>query len=203
MAITMTSIANMALDIFQDDPLVDVEADNRPEARFIVRNFEQARDELLRVSDWGFAKKYEQLAQGDTPPFGFNYSYALPSDYIRMISSPTALGGWGEDPIIFERVGDHIYSNLSPPFNMRYIFRQEDTGKFDPLFARALAAYLAVLITLSISGRRSYIEAAQVAFNSAMDRALLFNSLDTGTPEPQERQDIIRARGIDTDGVLA
>lgn len=60
-------------------------------ARLCANLYPIERDALLRENDWNFAKKRVLLAPTvDAPVYGFQATFALPSDFLRLIS----VGDW-------------------------------------------------------------------------------------------------------------
>lgn len=60
-------------------------------ARLCSNLYGSERDSILRENDWNCAIKRDVLApMATTPAFGFSAQFALPSDYLRMIS----IGDW-------------------------------------------------------------------------------------------------------------
>ena len=56
-------------------------------ARLCSNLYATERDSLLRENDWNCAIKRDLLAPvADSPPFGFASQFALPSDFLRMVS---------------------------------------------------------------------------------------------------------------------
>lgn len=60
-------------------------------ARLCANLYPIERDALLRENDWNFAKKRVLLAPTvDKPVFGFTAQFALPGDFLRLVS----VGDW-------------------------------------------------------------------------------------------------------------
>lgn len=191
-------IANLAGDIIGEDEISSLEDPGRI-ARFMVRNFGPARDEILAMFPWKHAKEYAILpADATAPKFGWAYSYTLPTDQVWVLP-PKEKGVWAAPTIPHEVVGDKIYTDCSAPLNVIYIKRVTDPSKFPPLFVRVLAAYLARLASLSVTGKEGYQDRAEKALMQAMDSARLQETLTSGTPEPQQDDDIVRIRGVGLD----
>lgn len=56
-------------------------------ARLCANLYPAERDSILRENDWNCAMKRDILAPlASLPPFGFSAQFALPSDFIRLIS---------------------------------------------------------------------------------------------------------------------
>lgn len=82
----LIQIANLSLiRIGTRSTIADLEEDS-PEARTFKTIYEQARDDTLEAMDWGFARGRRNLADLGSPPNGWAYRYAYPTDAIRLRS---------------------------------------------------------------------------------------------------------------------
>ena len=62
--------------------------ENSPTAIACNSQYDIVRRDLLRSHPWNFAIKYASLPQNtETPIFGYDYSYALPSDCLRVLET--------------------------------------------------------------------------------------------------------------------
>lgn len=81
-----TSISNMALGYIGVKPLTLFGSDGTKEDNAAGIYFAEARKAALGWHDWNFARKRAQLtAYGTDPTYGWDYSYHLPTDFIRLI----------------------------------------------------------------------------------------------------------------------
>ncbi|MDJ0513018.1 MAG: hypothetical protein QNJ62_06210 [Methyloceanibacter sp.] len=178
--LSAVQIANMAVDYLEESPITAL-TDDSDTARWLNRNFEPARDGLLRGYGWNFALKRAAVASNGTPEFGWKYQYPLPNDCLRIL--PLKINGElnGRD-IPHEIEDNHILTNEGAPLKIRYIKRVEDTGQFDSLFAEALAARLAMKMAHWMTGKTSYFDRAVEAYRTALEEARLIDALE-GTPE--------------------
>lgn len=187
------AVANFAATILEDHTLTSLDEDTVL-GRFMAREFGYVRDELLRSHPWAFAKTRKILAPlSEAPAFGYKYKYALPTDCLRFL----ALRGCGErngGTIPHEIEGREILTNEGPELRVIYIKRVSNASLFDPLFARALGSLLAVMASQRVTGKGSYFDRAQSEFARNLANAKLVNSLEMGTPEDQEREDILDVR---------
>jgi len=77
---TDVSICSNALRRLGDAPITSL-TDDTERARLCNAFFPDARDTVLRAHPWNFAITRASLPQlSDTPAYGFNYMYALPTD---------------------------------------------------------------------------------------------------------------------------
>lgn len=187
-----TDICNLALDILKEGPIGSID-DDRPTANWLRRNFEQSRDALLEETEWNFATKRVSLPQdADAPSFGWDYSYTLPADCIRVI--PLTCDGEDEgDPIPHSVEGGKILTDASGPLKVRYVYRSTDYARYPATFIDALSARLATKMAHWLTGKSNYVTIAQGLYNDAMRRAWLSDAVQGTTPRAAD-DDWINAR---------
>ncbi len=151
MSVSKTYICNQALGELGCKDIADI-SDDTNEARWCRKFYDSTRDEMLRSGQWKFAIKRIALTElSTTPAFGWSRQFGLPSDYIRGCS--------------LNEVPWHLSSNWiieagalltdCDSANLRYVFRQDDTATYDPLFVRAFYVLLASKIAAPITGDRT------------------------------------------------
>ncbi len=107
--------------------------------------YERTRDSLLRMHLWNFAIKRSTLAsEEDTPAFGFNYSFPLPSDFIRVKEL--------DDPWTIYKIEQGKLLTDSSSVKLVYVSRETDVAKFDALFTEALILMLAINLSYILIG---------------------------------------------------
>jgi hypothetical protein len=191
--ISETAVANMAATTLEDSHITSLDEDSVL-GRFMASQFGYVRDELLRLHPWSFAKKRIVLSPLEAAPaFGWTYQYQLPSDCLRAL--PLRQGGYlNGKPVKFEREGSLILTNDGPVLPLQYIRRVTTASEFEPLFARVFGERLAVMASQRITGKASYTEKAMSLYQRALADAFLTNALDGGTPEDQDRSNILDVR---------
>ncbi|QDP50730.1 MAG: hypothetical protein Unbinned1322contig1001_6 [Prokaryotic dsDNA virus sp.] len=81
-----TDIANYALGLIAEETITSLEEDNES-ARKCSLHLNQTIREVSAMAPWKCVAKRQSLARlGSDPSFGWGYQYALPSDYIKVIS---------------------------------------------------------------------------------------------------------------------
>lgn len=134
-----TEIANRALAKIGDSRVSNIETDSTERAEVINEMWDQVRDALLQSYPWNFALKLTNIAaDGTDPDWGYDKRYLLPSDFLHLLSIK-------DDPD-YKIIGNYIHTDTAAPLYIKYVKRVTDTGEFEPLFAEALAAHLAVEI---------------------------------------------------------
>lgn len=187
------AIAAMAAGILDDFTLTSLD-DNTPLARMMAREFGFVRDEISVVHPWTELKSRAVLAPVVTAPaFGWKYAYNVPSDCLRVL--PLRAGGLlNGRPIPYEYESRQILTDEPTQLYIHYIRRETNIALWSPLLARAFAARLAILASTRVTGKMQYYTKATEAYRSAMYEAQHVDSLSLGTPESQNRFDIIDAR---------
>ncbi len=186
------AVYNMALDMLDEGPVTSPTDDTRP-ARLLARNYAQTRDEVLRAHPWNFATKRASLPTlSEKPAFGWQRAFELPTDCLRVLPL-TVDGCLNGNPVAHEIEGRRLLSDASAPLRVRYIHRVINPGEFDPLFARALSARLAVYVGHVITGKQSYVERISGLYRDVLLEARRTDALE-GTPQAPLGEDWIEAR---------
>jgi hypothetical protein len=122
--------------------------DGSVESDYCARFYQIARDEILEIGDWTFARTRAALVQLVTNPSStWDYAYALPSDCLvprRLVTGETY--NHEDDSRDFSVEGSTLLTNLEDA-ELIYTRPIEDPTRFSPGFVIAtsykLAAYLA------------------------------------------------------------
>lgn len=173
------AVANFAIGILDDVALTSLDGTSSI-ARFMAREFGYVRDEVIALYPWSFAITRTALApDSDAPAFGYTYSYTLPGDCIRVL--PITTNGRPNSPRIeFVREGTKLLTDYGPVLYVRYLKRVTNPAEFDPLFARALGARLAVLASTRVTGKTSYKQIANQEWQEAITQATHVDALQQG-----------------------
>jgi hypothetical protein len=149
--------------------------DGSVEADYCARFFTIARDEVLEMNDWTFARTRVELAQLSTNPSNvWQYAYLRPADCItprRMM--PTGDATLHEDDSVdFDQEGDVLLTDLANAI-LIYTRPIEDPTRFSPGFVTALsyklAAYLAGPILRGESGTNAAASLHGIAAKKAKE----------------------------------
>ena len=191
-ALSITDIANMALDYLDEAPLTSID-DGTSVARWMKRNFWPMAWGLMRKHPWNFAITRAALAEDAVPPlFGWSHAYSLPADCLRVLP-PTADSSEDGTPVPYKVEGQDILTDQPAPMQLRYIRRIDNTGLFDNQFCDALAAALAQKAAHFITGKQSYAQTLAQVFAGLMSAAQLIDAL-AGTAEAPVDDDWLNAR---------
>lgn len=147
-AATELEAANEALGLLGEARLSSL-TEARLAARVIKDHFGTARDAVLRMTDWNFARTRATLAADPQAPAGpFALAYPLPEDAIRVL----AVEGADEDSWSVDSGDDGtttaaglnsvLYTDLTAPVVI-YTRRVDVPARWDALFLRVFALELA------------------------------------------------------------
>lgn len=145
-------IANSALTLV-GTRFISAITDTSKECLLITTNWDQSRKSVLRDGLWKFAKERVNLAADDdfTAQFGYSERYALPDDFIRLVSFNNGRGNQdGGDPA-YKEMNGYIYTDMSYA-QLEYISDVSDSRKWDPLFTDAFSAHLYGKTCKSLTG---------------------------------------------------
>lgn len=149
MANTSVSICSNALVKLGDDPITSL-SDNTNRARHCNRLFEPARQAVLRDAPWNDSTTRARLAQSsDAPEWEFDYKYALPSNYMRMLK--TSLD---EDDLEYKIEGRYLLTDETEVY-ITYVYDNADVASYDPLHVEALTAKMAYELANAITAKVS------------------------------------------------
>lgn len=123
--------------------------DNTIQAQHCATFYPIARDECLEAYPWPFALKMSPLAQSliTLPDGEWGYVYQLPTSLIRIlrvvppgasedhpgVDYATRMDETGQDMLLLTNI---------PEANLHFIFRNEQTGFYSPMFVSALSYLL-------------------------------------------------------------
>ena len=169
---SVADICNIALShIGADAVVVSISPpDGSVEAGHCARFYKIARQEVIDVADWQFAKHRVVLAEFANTSSVWAYAYALPSDMVtalRVLDSSAISERAGAD---YEIEGEVIRTN-EPAATLLYKRDITDTTKFPPGFVTAcgkvLAGYLAGPIIKGMDGAKVGAQWLQIGHDEA------------------------------------
>jgi hypothetical protein len=173
-------ICNLGLAHFGQDASIDSidPPDTSAEAEHAARFYPIARDELLEMHPWSFAKKRATLAELINDRSDWTYRYAVPTGCIKpRIVLPAGYGDEEVEGEGFDWEQGSIYTDV-PNAILVFTFKVTDPTKFTPMFTTALswrvAAYMSGPIIKDPTGRiqaalfqRSLVELAKATGSNA------------------------------------
>jgi hypothetical protein len=185
MASSDVAIANLALTKIGDARITSLSENTKP-AREVNAVYEMLRDKLQRRYVWRFCVTRTTLAAAvDTPAFGYDYQFPLPSDCMRVlqvglyfpgVSLADYIGGPAAD---YSIEGRNVLSNDDGPLYLRYLARVTDPTQFDATFDDAFAA----LIAMNVAGALGQVSATKMqlidaAYKDALREAITANAIE-------------------------
>lgn len=142
-------ICNMGLLKFGDMTITAL-SDATREARACNVLYPLLRDQLTYMYPWNFAMARADISahRADDPDFGYDYAFTVPADCLRVWE---LYGGaeWAVE-------GDKLLTNQEEEIYIRYIKRQEETGRFNPAFVGCLATLLGAELAAKIKGDKNH-----------------------------------------------
>lgn len=176
-------ICNRALHKLGADTIISLSDDNN-RARVMNVAYQPVRDAELFRRRWKFSLKRASLAALSTAPeFGFLYQYQIPTDFLRLVEggdllTNVDLSDYRNGGPTYAREGDKILTDYPAPLDIRYIARITDTSLFDPAFAEALSARLAMECAKRITDSETAVQAAQQNYRLAIREAIVANAIE-------------------------
>jgi len=142
-------------------------------ARICVNLFPQVRDSVLRSHPWNCAVKRVTLSpETATPDFDYAYQFAVPGDLLRILQ----VGELGfEDDYQIEQ--NRILADTNV-LRLRYIFRNEDVGSWDPLLVDAVSAEMAARVAYPLTKSASLQQVMEGKARDIMKRARAVDGQD-------------------------
>lgn len=116
---------------------------------------------VLEAHPWNWATRRVWLSQlAETPPFGWNYQYSVPPDYLKARgtdqddhwSSPRA---W---TIELNALGHQVIVSNQDALGIVYTARVEDVNLWSPLARQVLVKMLASRLAKPLTGQMSVVE---------------------------------------------
>ncbi len=188
MAYSVVKICNLALQMLDTPGILNINDKTVKRARACKRAYEPARDEVTVQYEWRAARARTTLAPETAAPlFGWKYSYAWPSECIRLLR-PNYSGLWNGTPIPGEMEGRYFLTDAQAPLKVWYLKYMIDPSEIDPLFGRAIAARIAADIGREVTGKDRYVQVAEARFEKILAEAQKTDAQHDGVEEPIESE---------------
>jgi hypothetical protein len=182
MAASNTEIVNRALSKLGEMRVTSLDDDAKP-ARLAKSLYDIVLDSEVSANSWNFAKDRVMItAEAGQPAFGWNFSYALPAECLRVL----VVGHWPQ-PVMADYIngdtshyaleGHKILTNIGPTLNLQYLRRSKDPEFYPPTFVEALACRLAMEMCETLTGSNSKRELAMREYQLAISQAKRLNAI--------------------------
>jgi hypothetical protein len=153
------AICNIALDHLKQKQITSITPPTTTPETICARHYDQTRRAVLESHPWNFAIKRVQLTPlASAPAFGYSYAYALPPDFIRLLTIGDDAGGQITPTALYQLEGFQLLTgsefsvDSSGTQNLRYIFDATNVNQFPPLFIEILAIELALNMAYAFTG---------------------------------------------------
>ena len=178
-----TGIANLALSNLGEARIQNL-TENSSRARACSARIEAVIETVLRMNVWNSALERKLLTQVDAPIFGWNYTYQLPSDCIKVVEV---------EPVSkFQVEKKNILSNETSLY-LLYVATPTDINNLDSLLSEAIAMKLAVEIAETLTSKEGLKNEMSQKYFIALQEARSANSRDK-TPDHRERSSWLDAK---------
>ena len=183
MALSETSICNMALAKLGAKRINNIDTDSTTEAIHCRTHYAQTRDALTRLLAPAFASDRDTLSQDTVDPdFEWDNQFILSADFLRKLS---VYGDTGADlsktRYSYAIEGERLLTNEGAIY-LRYVKRVTDTSKFDPLFVEVLVLQLALKLSGPLSGGNAKLqEIIKQELGAVMSLARVVDKSETKT----------------------
>ena len=178
-----TGIANLALSNLGEARIQSLTEDSS-RARACSARMDQVIESVLRMHVWNSALERQLLVTGDTPIFGWNYSYQLPADCIKVVEV---------EPVSKYQVEKKYILSNETSLYLLYVATPTDINNLDSLLAEAIAMKLAVEVAETLTSKQGLKQEMMQKFIIALQEARSANSNDR-TPEHRERSSWLDAK---------
>jgi len=170
-----TDVANQALGRLGTKQIGTISETTNPNANYCRKFIGGAVEDVFNEFSWKAATKRVQLAQlTDTPAYGFEYQYQLPSDFIRCVEVDAGGEKWSIEGEQLLTDADEVY--------ITYTARPADATKLPPYLRNLIAIRLADILSGPITKSESTQTKIRAEYKEALARAL---SADGGRRDEQ------------------
>lgn len=184
---TEIDIINSALSKIRGRTITSLN-DNSAEARLCKVLYPRIRDAALRKHSWRFAVKRVELGLlSETPAFGFDYAFQLPSDCLKILETDS----YEDEDWALE--DGKVLANRTT-FFCKIIYRQTDASKYDAVFVEYLAYELAAQLALPLTNGTQIAAGMQAKADDILREARSYSAQEKGSIEVPEATSWLIAR---------
>jgi hypothetical protein len=189
---SQVDIANYALEVIGEDPIVSFNDEGDPKSALIDRMYIRAVRDVQTFYPWRELRERAVLAvDAAVPTWGYSKQYRVPSALNRIIdiyqSEDFPLKEW-------EWEGDFILTNQDTQIFIWYTTIKEDPNSWSQSLEMAVSRYLAKLIARKLTTSNEVKREAHAEFEQAMELAAQTNSVQGRDPVINPRGEFTHAR---------
>ena len=179
---SVVNICNSALNLIGASTISALTEDTK-NARLCNQRYEPVRNRVFRGHNWNCLIKRVELAQNSTAPvMEYTYSYALPSDFLRVLKIHNGTTDSIAADLDYKVEQKNIVTNQTTVY-LVYVALDTDPNNYDAYLREAishqLAADLAYAITNNATLANNYMTRADERLREARFIDATENSLDT------------------------
>lgn len=171
---TPTTLCNIALRRVGAAKINNLESTIGKGASVARDIYDEARVDCLNLHMWNFAIKRVQLtASATSPVFGWDYTYPLPADFIRMGSVHPHDDDQASTPYRLESQSgdDRVLVTNSNQIYIRYVFDLLDVNLMSAAFRDVFAFRLAREFAFGLNRSAALAELTDAAFRRKLSQA--------------------------------
>lgn len=191
-----TDICNMALSIIKRQRIDSLE-DSSEEAKACKIYYEHTRERLLKMYNWGFARKLEKLALRTDKIPGWEYCYGYPAECltVQLVFEEERARMREMERQDFQIItisgNDRVIGSNVPEAWVEFTHNVKNTESFSPEFTEALTRMLAANLAFPLTGNSDLtnmnMQLAQQSINIAMQESVNEQERRTQWPRKYER----------------
>ena len=179
---SVVNICNSALNLIGASTISALTEDTK-NARLCNQRYEPVRDRVFRGHNWNCLIKHVELARNSTAPVvEFDYSYALPSDFLRVMKIHNGTTDSIAADLPYKVEGKNIITYQTTVY-LVYVALDTDPNNYDVYLREAISHQLAADICYSITNNatlaNNYMTRADERLREARFIDATENSLDT------------------------
>ena len=179
---SIVNICNSALNLIGASTISALTEDTK-NARLCNQRYEPVRNRVFRGHNWNCLIKRVELARNSTAPvMEFNYAYALPSDFLRVMKIHNGTTDSIAADLPYKVEGKNIITDQTTVY-LVYVALDTDPNNYDAYLREAishqLVADLAYAITNNATLANNYMTRADERLREARFIDATENSLDT------------------------
>lgn len=175
-----TKIANLALIKIGAGRITDI-TENTEAAKLANEIFDDMVEEVAVEGPWTSCVTRQELAVNvATPAYEFTYQFTLPTDpyCLKVLSINEDIAG----TYPFKVEGRKLLTTVNT-LKIKYIFRNLDTGTYDPMFKRALVFRLAAELAYPLTANRTMAAQMTEMYNKVVQDGLAIDNQQGSTDD--------------------